>query len=483
MESILRHHDNATRLGTKPLTDFVDLSLYCESTMSEAEYADLVAFLESSGVALTAEHPLRHHLGIRITAEAVTTILGVTLIEFIDDELGHFFAPDQEPTMPPEFSKVVAILGLDSAPQAQPRFRPATQPSVSYLPIQVAKAYRFPAASAVGRSVALIELGGGFRQADVTTYFQSQGLPVPTVTAVSVDGGVNAPTTASSADAEVMLDIEVLGSVAPGAGIDVYFAPNTDRGFIDALSEASAPTGPMPDAISISWGGPESTWAPNSMLLMQSVIAEATTRGITVTVAAGDNGSSDGLNDGLSHVDFPASAPNALACGGTHLELTPQGTIAAQRVWNDTAIGDGATGGGVSTFFPLPSYQAHADVPPSVNPGGTVGRGVPDIAGNADPQTGYQILVDGSSIVVGGTSAVAPLMAGLIVQLAMATTTRPGFVQPTWYPLEQATRGSAAPAFFNIIEGNNGAYQAHVGWNACTGLGSPYGDRLDTNPS
>ncbi|WP_276961397.1 S53 family peptidase [Ferrimicrobium acidiphilum] len=457
----------------------MEVSLYYEPSATESEYAQLRSYLQSHGVEVTTESPLRHHLSLRASVEALNALLGIGLTEFVDSELGNFFAPDQEPVLPPALSIVTAILGLDSAVQARPRFRPATKPALSYLPTQVAKAYDFPSASAVGHSVALIELGGGFRQADVTNYFTTQSLPVPVVTAISVNGGVNDPTTANSADAEVMLDIEVLGSVAPGVTIDVYFAPNTDRGFIDAVSEASAPGGPMPDAISISWGGPESTWSKSSLSLMQSVIADATARGITVTVAAGDNGSSDGLTDGLAHVDFPASAPNALACGGTHLDLTSTGAIAAQTVWNDIAIGDGATGGGVSSFFPLPNYQAHANVPPSINPGGSIGRGVPDVAGNADPQTGYQILVDGTAMVVGGTSAVAPLMAGLIVQLAIATTARPGFVQPAWYPLEQSTRTTKAPAFFNIVKGNNGAYDAGPGWNPCTGLGSPYGGRLD----
>jgi kumamolisin len=480
MESILRRHERAVAIGSKPEGDLVEISLYFEPSTTDAAYAQMLAYLQEHDVEIIAESRPRRHLSLRTSIEMLRNLIGITLTEFTDEELGNFFAPDQEPVLPPALSIVIAILGLDSAAQARPHFRIATEPSLSYLPTQVARAYDFPSASADGHSVAIIELGGGFRQADVNNYFTPQGLPVPVVTAVSVDGGTNNPTTANSADAEVMLDIEVLGSVAPGVAINVYFTPNTDRGFIDAVSEASAQTGPMPDAISISWGGPESSWSKSSLLLMQSIIADATARGITVTVAAGDNGSSDGLADGLAHVDFPASAPNALACGGTHLDLTSTGAIAAQTVWNDTAIGDGATGGGVSSFFPLPNYQTHANIPPSVNPGGVVGRGVPDVAGNADPQTGYQILVDGTAVVVGGTSAVAPLMAGLIAQLAVTTATRPGFVQPTWYPLEQSTCTTNTPAFFNITKGNNGAYQAGPGWNACTGLGSPYGARLDT---
>lgn len=479
MESILRRHDHAVVVGTKAKTDRIELSLYLDPSTTQEKYQQVISYLQAHGAEVTAQNPMRHHLEVRATVGAIFDVFGVILAEFSDNESQGFFAPDREPTLPEELSALVAILGLDSSTQAHPRFRPATAPTTSYLPTQVAAAYDFPKVAAQGHSVALIELGGGFRQTDITNYFTRQGLPVPNVRALSVDGGINNPTNPSSADGEVMLDIEVLGSVATGAAIDVYFAPNTDRGFIDAVSEASAPTGPMPDAISISWGGPEPTWSASSLNLMQSIIADATARGITVTVAAGDNGSSDGLNDGLAHVDFPASAPNALACGGTHLELTSSGTIGLQTVWNDLAIGDGASGGGISSFFPLPSYQANANIGSSANPGGGTGRGVPDVAGNADPQTGYQILVDGTNLVVGGTSAVAPLMAGLIVAIAVTTGVRPGFVQPSWYPLEASTRTTTMPAFYNVTEGNNGAYRAHPGWNACAGLGSPYGNRLN----
>jgi kumamolisin len=139
-------------------------------------------------------------------------------------------------------------------------------------------------------------------------------------------------------------------------------------------------------------------------------------------------------------------------------------------VWNDLP-NNGATGGGVSATFPLPTWQANANVPSSVNPGNFVGRGVPDVAGDADPFTGYQIDVDGSDIVVGGTSAVAPLWAGLIAGFNSSLKTSVGYLNPTLYQ----TVAVAAGTFHDITSGNNDGYSAGPGWDACSGWGSPNG--------
>jgi kumamolisin len=266
-----------------------------------------------------------------------------------------------------------------------------------------------------------------------------------------------------------MLDIEVAGAVAPGATIVVYFAPNTDSGFLDAINQAVDDKQNNPSVISISWGGPESTWTSQSLQSYNSALEAASAVGVSVCVAAGDNGASDGVDDGLEHVDFPASSPYALACGGTH--LVGSGTsISSEVVWNDLPS-NGATGGGVSATFPLPTWQANANVPPSVNPGNFVGRGVPDVAGDADPFTGYQVDVDGSNIVVGGTSAVAPLWAGLIACFNSALKASVGYLNPTLYQSVAALAGT----FHDITSGNNDGYSAGPGWDACTGWGSPNG--------
>jgi kumamolisin len=354
--------------------------------------------------------------------------------------------------------------------------------AVPLTALQVASFYDFPAnTDGTGQTIAIIELGGGYEAADLTTYFGGLGLSVPSVTAVPVDGGANSP--GQSADAEVDLDIQVAGAVAPGATQLVYFAPNTDQGFIDAISDAIHAT-PAPVVVSISWGGPESSWATQSVTGMNEAISDAATLGTTVTVAAGDNGSSDDASStsGVA-VDFPASSPYALACGGTELigNVTTS-AISSEVVWNETASNEGAGGGGVSVLFTLPSWQQDAGVPTSAAGGTGIGsatnpgRGVPDVAGNADPVTGYRVVVDGQQEPIGGTSAVAPLWAGLIARLAQATGTRFGLLQPLIYA--NVTPGTPATGFNDIVEGNNGAYKAGPGWDACTGLGSPNGTAL-----
>jgi kumamolisin len=382
--------------------------------------------------------------------------------------------------LPPEIApSVEAVLGLDDRPQAKTHFRvreekprgqttPKASAPVSYTPRQVAQLYQFPLdVDGAGQTVGILEFGGGFREADLKNYFSSLGIAGPTVTSVSVDKAKSKPTNPNSADGEVFLDIEVVGAVAPGAKIVVYFAPNTSQGFQDALTTAIHDAKNKPSVISISWGGPESTWTTQSMTAFDSAAQDAAALGVTICAASGDNGSSDGVNDGANHVDFPASSPHILACGGTSLQ-SANGVITSETVWNDGAQG-GASGGGFSNQFPLPTWQASAGVtPPS---GG--GRGVPDVAGDADPETGYNVLVDGQQSVIGGTSAVAPLWSGLIALLNQKLGRPLGFLQPTLYGLP-----GTSDAFHEITQGSNGAFSAGSGWNACTGLGSPDGAAL-----
>jgi len=372
---------------------------------------------------------------------------------------------------------VTAVLGLDNRPQARAhfRFRPPIQASaaetaVSYSPSQVAGLYQFPAGIAAGQCIALIELGGGYQTSDLVSYFADAGITQPTVVAVPVDGGSNNPTgDANGPDGEVALDIEVAGSIASGAKIAVYFAGNTDAGFIDAVSQAVHDTVNQPSVISISWGGPESSWTSQSMQAFNQVLQAAATLGVTVCVASGDNGSSDGVSDHAAHVDFPASSPYALACGGTSLRAAGD-AIASEVVWNDGAQG-GAGGGGVSAVFALPAWQQGLKAESSTGVGTQLtGRGVPDVAGNADPQTGYNVRVDGNDMVVGGTSAVAPLWAALIARINAGQDKAVGYINPLLYQQPKS--------FNDITQGNNGSFEAAPGWDACTGLGSPDGQKL-----
>jgi kumamolisin len=471
------------------------------------------AFAKDFGLTVAPDAPAPEHRTIKLTGTiaAMQKAFGVTLVHETHDG-ATYRVREGSITLPSALvGPVEAVLGLDNRPQAQPHFRVlgeagdisakaaqaggfakphfgnAIQPhagtaNASYTPPQIAQLYQFPAnASAAGQTIGIIELGGGYKTADLTTYFKSLGQKTPTVTAVLVDGAKNSPTNANSADGEVMLDIEVAAAVAPGAGIVVYFTPNTDQGFIDALATAIHDTKNKPSVISISWGAPESGWTAQSMTALDAACQSAAALGITITVAAGDNGSTDGATDGQNHVDFPASSPHVLACGGTKL-LGSGSTISSEVVWNELANNEGATGGGVSNVFPLPSWQAGANVPKPTNSAG--GRGVPDVSGDADPATGYAIRVDGKNMVIGGTSAVAPLWAGLIAVANAQNGKSAGFIQPAIY----AAKGK--PAFNDITSGTNYSgtpvgFTAGPGWDACTGLGSPIGTKLIAvvNPS
>jgi kumamolisin len=439
---------------------------------AEADVEAVRRFADAQGLRVGTVDLARRSVQLTGTVASLAEAFGTVLRLYRDLEGNVYRGREGALSVPTELAGVVTgVFGLDERRQSRAHFRPRASAPVQYSPPQVAAAYAFPAGvTGSGECIALIELGGGFRATDINDYFASLNLAPPTVEAVPVDNGSNSPGTANGPDGEVMLDIEVAGSIAPGALIAVYFAPNTDQGFIDAVTTAVHDTTRRPSVVSISWGGPESTWTAQAMTQMEDAFAAAAAMAVTVTVAAGDNGSTDGVTDGLQHVDFPASAPHALGCGGTTLKVSGT-TISSETVWND-GPGLGAGGGGVSDVFPVPAYQASAHVPPSANPGGRVGRGVPDVAGDADPDTGYTIRVDGETMPIGGTSAVAPLWAGLVALLNEALGHPVGYLQPFLYSTP------AAPGLHDIVSGSNGAYDAGPGWDACTGLGSPDGSAL-----
>jgi len=478
--------------GNKPFVGAGEFSKPIDQrrTLSRAEFekqhgADpssiklVESFAREHGLTVKESSAARRTVILSGTVAAMNKAFGVELKQY-EHGAGKYRGRTGPVHLPAELHAVVeGVFGLDNRPQAKPHFRRrrehagarAHAQGVSYTPIQVAALYDFPTkVNGSGECIALIELGGGFNPNDLTNYWSQLKLSTtPTVTAVSVGNGSNSPTgDPNGPDGEVMLDIEVSGAIAPGVKIVAYFAENTDAGFLNAITTAVHDSTNNPSVISISWGGPESSWTQQAMTSMDEAFQAAAAMGITVCVAAGDDGSTDGVNDGLQHVDFPASSPNVLACGGTRL-IGSGTTISSETVWNELNSNEGATGGGISDVFPLPSYQSAAGVPPSANPGGKVGRGVPDVSGDADPTTGYVTLVDGQSGVIGGTSAVAPLWAGLIALINVSVGKPVGFLNPLLYQANEATD------FHEVTSGNNGAYSAHAGWNACTGLGSPDG--------
>jgi len=449
---------------------------FAQAFGADPKDADLVrAFAGRQGLAVVSEDLGRRTMILSGTVKAFNDAFGVRLRRFSHPG-GAYRGRTGAIQLPDELAGAVeAVLGLDNRPQATPHFRrgrPAgqlTQPT-SYAPAEVAALYGFPDGDGAGQCVGIIELGGGYKPADLSTYFAAQGITAaPTVLAVSVDHALNHPSGgAQGPDGEVMLDIEVVGSAAPAATIVVYFAPNTDAGFLDAVTTAAHDTANNPSVISISWGGSESTWTAQAMTAFDQALQSAAVMGVTVCIASGDDGSSDGAPGG-NHVNFPASSPSALACGGTRLQ-SAAGAITGETVWNDGA-GGGASGGGQSVQFGVPVWQNSCQATPTGGQGAPLtGRGVPDVSGDADPETGYAVRVDGTDTVVGGTSAVAPLWAGLIARINANLGKPVGFINPRLYA-QQAN-------FRDVTAGNNGAFEATPGWDACTGLGSPDGTKL-----
>jgi kumamolisin len=482
-------------LGARPPHARQHMSREAFAATHGADPADLEQveeFAHEHGLDVVEASAAQRRVVLSGTVEACSTAFGVSLARY-EHPGGSYRGRTGPVHVPDDLTPIIeGVFGLDDRPQARPHFRfadetrGAVKPHAngsSYTPPQLAQLYDFPADSnGNGQCIGIIELGGGYRTADLRAYFARLGISKPRIKSLSVDGGHNHPTgDPQSADAEVMLDIEVAGAVAPGATIVVYFAPNTDAGFLDAMTAAIHDTRNHPSVISISWGAPEAAWTAQAMQAMDQAFQDAAVLGVTVCCAAGDDGSSDIRDprddDGLLHADFPASSPYALACGGTRLQGSGH-TIASEVVWNEGRTG-GATGGGVSEVFALPSWQAGADVPPSGNPGGHIGRGVPDVAGDADPVTGYQIQVDGQQGVIGGTSAVAPLWAGLVALLNQRLGQAVGYLNPVLYSLPLT-----AGAFHDITTGDNditghhGSYAARPGWDACTGWGTPDGAKL-----
>lgn len=393
-------------------------------------------------------------------------------------------------------------------------------------PPQVAGLYNFPAWKATGQTIGILEfalpiittsgpsyLPAGFAESDIQQFMKNLNLSSKVkITVVGVDGVTNSQGGKVGnfwpPDVESTLDVDVALSVAQGAEAAVYFAPNTAQGYIDALTTAIHDAVKAPSVISISFGEAEnaSGFTSSEISTISATFQEAAALGITVLAASGDDGTNVGINDGSAHVSYPASDPWVLACGGTYT-ANVIGTSFTQGTWSDP---DGATGGGLSVcFVPPPAWQAKANLPASVVAGNPRGRGVPDVAGNASPFSGYDLVLYGTQAInlpttskpkptvglVGGTSAVAPLYAALIALINADLREPVGYLNPTLYAIAE-TPGQKV--FVDINDGANNAfnfsapqpppkpplkgtapgYTSGPGWDACTGWGAVDGTQL-----
>jgi kumamolisin len=431
-----------------------------KDTMSSQVAWDLRIFCEKNGLTVKRINPT--HLIITGLAEQHAKIHKIELNNYsaintvTEKNITYRGLP-----LNTDFKKVIAnlpasirhcvkhVLGLSNAPVASPRYHVQKDATgiphelqshfmTAFTPPQLATIYNFPLSTCTGQKIGIIELGGGYLPSDITAYLAKLGINVePNITDVSVDGAVN-DISDYSLSMEVTLDIEIAVAIAPQAAFRVYFCPNTDRGFYNGILRAYQDGC---NIISISWGAAEIYWDSSTLDVYNSLLQTLAENNCTVFVAAGDNGS----------VDFPASSPYSVSCGGTRL-VSNGINILQEAVWNG--------GGGISNYFDKPEYQSNVQ---SL----TTKRGVPDIAANADPNTGYLIYFFGEQIVVGGTSAVSPLLAGLQARVNANIGYSAGFIHPVLY--------GSPDAFSDITIGNNGLYQASSGWDLCTGNGRPIG--------
>ena len=458
------------------------------------------------GLDVVRSDPATRSVEVSGTIAAVEKAFDVKLFRYAHDQ-GEYRGRSGSIHVPEELDGIVAgVYGLDNRKvilrrkRRQPARFELTANTAShrgFFPADLAKFYRFPGGDGAGQSIGILEFGGGVLPDDLELFCKRVGVNVPKVVPVSVDHA--ATSTDDDAAVEVMLDIEVIAGVCPKATIPVYFGPDlSERSLIDTVDRAIHDETNNPFVLSISWGDFEESqrWSEGTLDRINESFQEAALMGVTICVASGDDGTDDGAGDGHAHADFPASSPFVLAVGGTDLRVR-QGQ-AVERAWKDgdgrrPVIGGtgGSSGGGVSAHFPRPDFQRAITIR-SVNPGAMNGRVLPDVAAHAQTDgrtTGYFQVTDGRGFLDGGTSASAPLWAGLIglvnaeLQKRKGANARAGYLTPVLYRIGQQGKPIGSVVCTDIIVGDNasaaiGGYHAGPGYDAVTGWGSPIGTGL-----
>ncbi|MBV8102698.1 MAG: S8 family serine peptidase [Verrucomicrobia bacterium] len=496
----------------KTLPDLSDLDLvppnkrkYMSREELETSYGsapDAVAkveeFAKKHGLTVTQNIPGAATIKLGGSVAKMTAAFNKPLFDYTHPTLGEFHASPQPDEIPQELEG--AITGFTGFNNQRHLRRRRVQSGTSsakttarglnpwFLPTDLATIYNFPQTNAANQCIGILEFGGGIEESDITAYFDKIGVPAPKVATIEVDGVLQNPQSDPTSTEEVMLDIEVAGALGGGASIAVYFSTFDQKGLIDALNAVIADKTNSPSVLSVSWGWDENQpfgnngiiWSPSAIEQVNESLLAVAHLGISVCISTGDDGSEAQIQDGVAHVNFPATSPYVLAVGGTTLHASNNGNglaRAAETVWND-GPGSG-TGGGVSDVTPVPDWQKGL-VPASINPGGFAGRAIPDVSADADPATGYFVRSGGKFTVVGGTSAAAPLWAALIARINAQIGAPVGNFNALLY-----SQFGPNQVLFDITEGNNdtdgllnGQFPAGQGWDACTGWGSPDGVKL-----
>jgi kumamolisin len=462
----------------------------------QSDIEKVTAFVTSHGLRVVETHPERRTMMVAGTVGEFKRALHIELNEYEhrvkrsrtgEPVTEKYRSYDGFIHLPAELAEVVVgVFGLDNRRITKRNL--GDPPGTAPIPIsQVTKLYDFPSNLAAGQSIAIFS-EGGYLASDISANF---GGSPPVVVDVPVDS-----TNLAFADPETTQDIFIAGSAAPGATIGVYFTTYTQQGWVDLVTRVIHPQAGDPacsvlsSSFYVSDGDDAATLLAEGVSIgwltaVSAAFEDAAIQGVTICIASGDSGAQSKVPDGRAHVQYPASDPWVLSVGGTTVGDI-SGLNFEEYAWNDSFTfgmftGTGATGGGVSDLFPQPYYQVDAGVPPSVNDGHQ-GRGIPDVSANASPNSGYPIILGGvpSLFPANGTSASAPLWAGLIAVVNAALGENVGFVNPVLYALGTSVFRDilAEPgATDNSFAGTKG-YPVTPGWDACTGWGSPRGNQL-----
>jgi kumamolisin len=449
------------------------------------------------GLKVAEETPATRTVKLSGTVAAMEQAFQVKLFNY-KHESGNYRGRVGTLSVPSAVKDIVqGVFGLDNrrvvrrrhAADSRARKHMTSVPAAWYIPSQLAAHYNFPGGDGSGQTVGLLEFGGGYFPSDLAAFCKLANIQTPpTVTTISTDG--TATNAKDGAEGEVMLDIEIVAGVCPKANIAVYFAQFTEQGWITAVDAAVHDQTNDPGVLSASWGESEDTdiWTVAAMTQINETFQEAAAIGVTVCIAAGDDGSSDAISDGQAHVNFPSSSPYVLSVGGT--TIPSKDGSSPDIVWMEgdglRANNGGSTGGGVSTVFPRPAWQSGITIQP-INAGALVGRCIPDLAANADWNASpYLLYVDGQPQPNGGTSAATPLVAGLLtlINATRAPAQRVGYLTPVLYETVPSASGTVGAAGCTDVQsGNNntatiGGFSAGPGYDAVSGWGTPNGRNL-----
>jgi kumamolisin len=414
--------------------------------------------------------PQRTAMRVSGTVGALESVFATHLVDRLDARGQRYFAPASQPRIPGWLTAdVQGVTGLST----QPVMRAADVPAGGLDPGTLAKAYdiaslRAEGITGAGQTVAVISFDS-FENSDLSAFQSRFGLSGPAVQHVQVHGG----TLPGSGQREVDLDIDTIRSIAPGAQILDYEAPQGATTDADVINQIVADH--RARVISSSWGRCDLLVTDAERSADETALAAARAAGITVFAASGDNGAYDcqaeDLTDQRLSVDWPAASGNVVAVGGTRLAVRKDGTYLAEYGWEDVLKGDGS-GGGLASATGRPAWQTGPGVQNAYSNGM---RQLPDVAGPADPDSGMVVISGGAVHQIGGTSAAAPFWAGTLLlarQYAQRHGGRDlGFIAPTLYAIAGNPR--TANAFHHSLRGGNRRYGVTAGWNYVDGLGSP----------